>query len=89
MAPWHHQRPALVEPEPERAQGLVGTNLVGRTHLGTAVPHCAGPFGTLFIMKGGPAGTKSSTEWASQMVLQVRRWLPDRPLIVVADSDLP
>jgi hypothetical protein len=29
---------------------------------------------------------KKLTEWARQMLLQVRRWLPDRPLVVVADS---
>ena len=29
---------------------------------------------------------KKLTEWAYQMILQVRRWLPDRLLVVVADS---
>jgi hypothetical protein len=29
---------------------------------------------------------KKLTEWARQLVLQARRWLPDRPLILVADS---
>jgi hypothetical protein len=29
---------------------------------------------------------KKLTEWAYQMVLQARRWLPKRPLVVVADS---
>ncbi len=29
---------------------------------------------------------KKLTEWAYQMVLQLRRWLPKRPLVVVADS---
>jgi hypothetical protein len=29
---------------------------------------------------------KKLTEWARQMVLQVRRWLPNRRLVVVADS---
>ncbi len=29
---------------------------------------------------------KKLTDWARQMILQLRRWLPDRPLIVVADS---
>ena len=29
---------------------------------------------------------KKLTEWARQMVLQVRRWLPDRLLVIVADS---
>jgi hypothetical protein len=29
---------------------------------------------------------KTLTDWARQLVLQARRWLPDRPLILVADS---
>lgn len=29
---------------------------------------------------------KKLTDWARQMVLQVRRWLPDRKLVLVADS---
>lgn len=28
---------------------------------------------------------KTLSDWARQMLLQVRRWLPDRPLVVVAD----
>ena len=30
---------------------------------------------------------KKLTDWARQMLTQARRWLPDRPLIVVADSN--
>lgn len=29
---------------------------------------------------------KTITDWARQMILQLRRWLPDRAIIVVADS---
>ncbi len=29
---------------------------------------------------------KKLTDWARQMVKQVRRWLPDRPIVIVADS---
>jgi hypothetical protein len=29
---------------------------------------------------------KKITDWGRQMLLQVRRWLPERPLVVVADS---
>jgi len=29
---------------------------------------------------------KKLTEWAQQMILQVRRWLPERLLVIVADS---
>lgn len=33
-----------------------------------------------------PRGHKKLTEWALQMVMQARRWLPKRQLVVVADS---
>ncbi len=33
-----------------------------------------------------PRGHKRLTDWGRQMLLQVRRWLPDRTLVVVADS---
>ena len=29
---------------------------------------------------------KKITDWARQMIVQLRRWLPNRPLVVVADS---
>ena len=29
---------------------------------------------------------KKLTDWARQMVLQLRRWLPQRPLVLVGDS---
>jgi hypothetical protein len=29
---------------------------------------------------------KTLTDWGRQMVLQARRWMPDRPLVLVADS---
>ena len=29
---------------------------------------------------------KKLTDWARQMILQLRRWLPNRPLVLVADS---
>ena len=29
---------------------------------------------------------KKLTDWARQSVLQARRWMPERPLILVADS---
>ena len=29
---------------------------------------------------------KNLTDWARQIILQLRRWLPHRPLVVVADS---
>lgn len=36
--------------------------------------------------EGKPRAHKKLTDWARQMLLQVRRWLPDRRLVVVADS---
>lgn len=36
--------------------------------------------------KGKPRKHKKLTQWAQQMVLQARRWLPKRFLVVVADS---
>ena len=29
---------------------------------------------------------KKLTDWARQMILQLRRWLPQRPLVLVGDS---
>ena len=31
-------------------------------------------------------GPKKLTDWARQIILQLRRWLPDRALVIVADS---
>jgi hypothetical protein len=36
--------------------------------------------------EGKVHGHKKLTDWARQMLLQVRRWLPERALVVVADS---
>ena len=36
--------------------------------------------------KGPRRGHKSSIDWARQLVLQVRRWVPQRPLILVTDG---
>jgi hypothetical protein len=33
-----------------------------------------------------PRGHKKLTDWARQALLQVRRWLPKRKLVVVADN---
>jgi hypothetical protein len=33
-----------------------------------------------------PRAHKKLTDWGRQMLLQVRRWVPDRPLVVVADN---
>ncbi|BCM88468.1 hypothetical protein IAD21_00301 [Abditibacteriota bacterium] len=39
-----------------------------------------------FEQHRSPRPPKKLTDWARQMLLQVRRWLPQRDLIVVADS---
>jgi hypothetical protein len=39
-----------------------------------------------FEQHRSPRATKKLSDWARQMVLQVRRWIPWRQLIVVADS---
>jgi hypothetical protein len=36
--------------------------------------------------EGKARGHKKLTDWARQVILQVRRWLPERQLVVVADS---
>ena len=36
--------------------------------------------------EGRPRGHKKLTDWARQVLLQVRRWLPERDLVVVADT---
>ena len=36
--------------------------------------------------KGKTRGHKKLTDWARQVLLQVRRWLPERALVVVADG---
>jgi len=36
--------------------------------------------------EGKARGHKKLTDWARQMLLQVRRWVPERALVVVADS---
>jgi hypothetical protein len=36
--------------------------------------------------KSGPRRHKTSVDWVRQMVKQVRRWLPDRPLVLVVDG---
>lgn len=33
-----------------------------------------------------PRAPKTLLDWARQAVLQIRRWLPDRPIVLVADS---
>src|SRR5262249_22243106 len=39
-----------------------------------------------FQQQQGRSRHKTLTDWGRQALLQVRRWLPDRPLVVVVDS---
>ena len=36
--------------------------------------------------QGWPRGHKKLTDWGRQLLLQVRRWLPQRRVVAVADS---
>ena len=60
---------------------IAGPGPLGGTLLGLALSHCAGALGTL-----PPEGHKKLTDWARQMILQLRRWLPQRPLVLVGDG---
>ena len=52
--------------------------------MGLALPNGASPSERYAAERG--KRYKKLTDWARQMVVQVRRWLPDRPLVLVADS---
>ena len=39
--------------------------------------------------EGRARAHKKVLDWGRQMVMQLRRWLPDRQLVIVADSNLP
>src|SRR3954451_22728340 len=58
--------------------------IVGSADVGTTFSECTGAFRALLY----PAGKhhKKITEWARQMIVLLRRWLPHRVLIIVADS---
>lgn len=62
----------------------VGADPVGAERVGVALLDRAGALGAL--LSGAASPTKLLTDWARQMIIQVRTWLPDRMLVVVADS---
>lgn len=74
-----------------KASGLRWISLMWLAPIPWAKRHWALPFLTVlapserYYQQLGKA-PKKLTDWARQMVLQLRRWLPDRPLVVVADS---
>ena len=74
-----------------KASGLRWLSLMLLTPIPWAKRVWALPFLTVLApseryYKDKPRKHKKLTEWARQMVLQVRRWLPKRLLVVVADS---
>jgi hypothetical protein len=74
-----------------KASGLRWLSLMLLTPIPWAQRVWALPFLTVLApseryYQAGPRGHKKLTDWGRQMLLQVRRWLPDRTLVVVADS---
>ena len=74
-----------------KASGLRWISLMYLAHIPFAERIWALPFLTVLAPSeryyqtlGKPP--KKLTHWATQMVIQLRRWLPDRYLVVVADS---
>ena len=61
-----------------------GPRAMGRTPLGLAGAHGAGAFDAVLPTAGRQH--KKLTDWARQMVMQLRRWLPHRPLVLVGDN---
>ena len=57
---------------------------MGGESLGVAGLTCLCPSERYYKDRGRPH--KKLTTWARQMLLQVKRWLPERELVVVADS---
>ena len=61
-----------------------GAGPVRRPAVGFAIL-TAGAVGAL--ERGAGAALQALTDWAKQAMLQTKRWLPDRRVVVVADSD--
>jgi hypothetical protein len=74
-----------------KASGLRWLNLMLLVPLPFAQRVWALPFLTILAPSeryyaGKVRAHKTSTDWMRQALLQIRRWLPDRPLVFVADS---
>jgi hypothetical protein len=74
-----------------KASGLRWSRLMLRVPIAWAAPTWALPFLTALGPSERYARThhrapKTLTDWARQLLLVVRRWWPDRPLVAVADS---
>ncbi len=74
-----------------KASGLLWISLMWLTTIPWARRTWALPFLTVpapserYYRKRGRT-PKKLTDWARQIILQLRRWLPHRPLMLVADS---
>ncbi len=66
-------------------RGAPGTDPLGWTNLGSALPFGARSFGARYAEENGKRH-KPLTEWAWQLLLLVRRWHPKRTIVAVADS---
>ena len=74
-----------------KASGLRWISLMQLGHVPWAGRHCALPVltvlapSTRYYQQQGRRH-KKLTDWARQMILQLRRWLPQRPLVLVGDN---
>jgi hypothetical protein len=74
-----------------KASGLRWLNLMLLVPIPFAQRVWALPFLTILApseryYEGKVRAHKKSTDWMRQALLQIRRWLPDRPIVFVADS---
>ncbi len=71
-------RPAMAQPD------AAGADSLGRQRLGVAVPDSACPIRARLREHGWRH--RRPTDWARQLVLQTRRWVPERDLVLIGDS---
>ena len=74
-----------------KASGLRWVSLMWLGHVPWAGRHWALPFLTVLApseryYRQRGRRHKKLTDWARQMIVQLRRWLPHRPLVLVGDS---
>ena len=74
-----------------KASGLRRVSLMWLGHVPWAGRYWALPFLTVLApseryYRQRGRGHKKLTDWARQMIVQLRRWLPHRPLVLVGDS---
>ena len=91
----HLPRPGTFEPfafcEGESAAlaelDAVGAHPLGRAGVGLALPDPLRVAPSERYYSGKVRGHKKVLDWGRQMLMQLRRWLPDRKLIIVAESE--